>query len=834
MVRARDGDPRHDDTPRVAVAAVSLEDKVGAVAGDGMWSTPGLEALAVERLRLSDGPNGVRGLVFDERAFARCTPCGSGLGATWDVALVHRVGELIGDEAVRQGVQVVLGPTLNLHRSPLGGRAFECFSEDPSLAGRLGAAWVRGLQDRGVAATPKHFVCNDGETSRTRVDCVVDERTLREMYLVPFEEAVSAGASALMTAYNKLNGVYCAANPWLVRQLLKEEWSFDGVVMTDWFAAGDTVGFARAGLDLEMPGPARLYGTALAAAVRAGTVDEGLVDDKLVRLARLSERVGLRRRGASSTVSPLAAGEADALLREAAAASFVLLKNEDSLLPLSHDGISTLAVIGPNATDPCFQGGGSAGVAMAAAPSPLEAIVERFGSACEVRYAKGCTARRSLPGLHRLDVTAPQTGMPGLQVEYFASDDEEPRQSEIRSAGKLIWLGELPGMDHDETRRVRVLARLRPAVTGNYTFSVRGSDNCGLSVAGRRLIDFAPTDQDLAAALFSEHEARGMITLQAGEDALVEVTLDASPKRFHLLAIGCQEPEPGDAMALAERLAADADVAVVVVGTTEDDERESADRDTTRLPGNQDELVRRVLAANPRTVVVVNAASAVDLPWADAAPAVLYTWFPGEAFGPALADVLDGTCEPGGRLPITLGERLEDYAVRSTIPDERGQLVYEESVFVGYRHFDANGIEPAFCFGHGLGYGTVSFEALEVSKGELYAGDEVEVRVRVRNTGDRATKEIVQCYVGDPEASVPRPPRELRAFAAVHLAPGEETTVTLRLDGRAFSFWEPSRSAWHAESGTFHVEVGRSSRDLPLRAELKLLSGDVEHSNPQL
>jgi beta-glucosidase len=740
--------------------------------------TAGVDAWSAGALVFSDGPNGVRGPGFDERDSALCTPCGSALAATWDPALVRAVGGLIGHEARRKAVQVVLGPVLNIPRSPLGGRCFECLGEDPLLSGTLAAAWIAGVQAAGVAACPKHFVCNDSETARTRLDCVVSERALREIYLVPFEHALRAGAWALMAAYNAVNGTPCTEHGELLRGVVKGEWGWDGVVISDWYAARRTVACAAGGLDLEMPGPPRAFGAALAEAVDSGAVDGALLDDKVERLERLAARVG---------GEPPAPPPAD-LLREAAAAGFVLLKNDGALLPL--DRARRIAVIGPAATDPCLQGGGSAQIAVATFTDPLTAIRARFG---QVTHERGCSQRPGAGPLHAL--TGP------LLVEYLAGGETVAR--ERRATSRLVWLGTMP----DGADRVRVSGMLEPPCDGVHGVSVRGSGPVRLAVGGTEVARHEPpADVEPLAALFSDVEGTGEIALGAGEPVPVRIELTLPPRADHVLAFGCRPPEPADAIERAVAAAVAADVAVVLVGTSDDVEAESADRATTALPGRQDELVPRVIAANANTVVVVNAGAAVDMPWADDAPAVLYAWFGGHELGPALADVLAGDREPGGRLALSIAHDPGDYAAYDTAPDADGRLQYREGVLVGYRQLDAAGAEPRFCFGHGLGYTEFAYERLRVAPGEA--------AVTVRNAGDRAGKEVVQLYVSGPEDSVP--PLELRAFAAVTLAPGESRTVVLELGERAFAHWDEARSDWHAEPGKYGIHVGRSSRELRL------------------
>ncbi len=748
---------------------MSLEEKAEATAGSGAWTAGPLV--------LSDGPNGVRGPTFDERETALCTPCGTALAATWDPALVRAVGALVGVEAVGKGVHVVLGPVLNIPRSPLGGRTFEGLGEDPLLAGRLGAAWIEGVQSAGVAACPKHFVCNDSETARTKLDVAVSERALREIYLVPFEHATAAWT--LMAAYNAVAGVPCTEHERLLRGVLKGEWGWDGVVLSDWYAARRTVEAALGGLDLEMPGPPRVFGPGLARAVAAGAVPEHVFDDQVERIARLRRRVL-----AAAPPAPPAPPARD-LLAEAAAAGMVLLRN-DGVLPLR--GAQRLAVIGPAAADPCLQGGGSAAVGLGPVVSPLAALRERF----DVVHERGCSQREGAGPLHAL------VDGGALTVEYLAGDAVVGR--EARATSRLVWLGTAPA----GASRVRVRGRLTAAAEGVHALTARGSAQIRLRAGGGEVARFDPPgDLSPLHALFSDVSASGTVTVAAGEALEIEAEMALPDRHDHVLVLGCHPPDAADGIDRAVAAAGRADAAIVVIGTHDGVEAEGRDRTTAALPGRQDELVRRVIAANPATVVVVNAGAAVDMPWADAAAAVLLTWFGGEALGPALADVLAGEREPGGRLPISLPD--DGTLPLATTPDADGRLRYDEDVFVGYRDGAAG---ARFPFGHGLGYTTFAFEALSVSDGEA--------AVTVRNDGDRRGKEVVQLYVSPP-AGAARPPLELRGFATVELDAGERRTVVLGLGERAFATWA---DGWVVPPGEYGIHVGRSSRDICLHERI--------------
>jgi beta-glucosidase len=748
---------------------MDLEAKVTLLSGKDMWSLP-------SGIVMSDGPVGVRGTQWTSDDPSIALPSPSALAATWDVELARQVGRLIGQEARRKGVHVVLAPTVNLHRSPLAGRHFEAYSEDPLLTGRIGAAYVAGVQERGVGTTVKHFVANDFETERFTVDVRVSERALRELYLAPFETIVrEGGAWGVMSAYNRVNGVSMTENARLQREILKGEWGFDGVIVSDWLAARDTVATILGGLDIAMPAMGSPWGEALADAVRRGDVPESLVDDAVERLLRLQSRV--------SDPPAFAPVDGRALAREVAIRGSVLLSNH-GVLPLAPD--AKVALIGAEAR---VLGGGSAQVF----PSHVVSAREGLGARMDVTYAVGTDARTKLPpadGPQWTELTA--TFLAGQEILY--------RCGLANGAG--LWM-ELP-VDAELVTDVEISGRLTPETGGTHQLSIRGIGWFKLTAGGAVLFEdaIAPDSDDLAAVFLAPPERRVPVELPAGES--VEVVL-RQPLSLPMvsLTLGHAGPTgtPDELLAQAVRTASEADVAVVVVGTTEEVESEGFDRTTLALPGRQDELVSLVAAANPRTVVVVNAGSPVEMPWADEVSAILLTWFPGQEFGHALADMLLGDAEPGGRLPTTWPVRAADCPVLSTTPVD-GVLSYDEGIFIGYRAWDRLDTKLRFVFGHGLGYTTWRHDSLDASPAEA--------TVTVRNTGARSGRTVVQVYLS-PAAATKDPVRPLRwlaGFAPVHAAPGESVTVTIPLPERAFQIWD---GGWRTVAGRYTVTAGELS-----------------------
>ncbi|MCG5220071.1 glycoside hydrolase family 3 C-terminal domain-containing protein [Streptosporangium soli] len=795
------------------VEKLDLERKVRLLAGATVWRTHAEPDIGLRAMLTSDGPIGVRGEGWDERRTSLALPSPTALAATWDEELVERLGALLAAEARRVSVDILLAPALNLHRSPLGGRHFECYSEDPLLTGRIGAAYIRGVQAGGVAATAKHYTANDSETERLTLDARVDEQTLREVYLAPFEAAVEEGVWVVMSAYNGVNGTTMSESP-LLDEPLKGEWGFDGVVVSDWGAIRSTTASARAAQDLAMPGPNDHWGDALVAAVRAGEVPESAIDDKVHRLLRLAVRVGALNApadqpppdGPTRAGDTTRAGDDLALLRRTVATGSVLLRNEGGLLPLSPPDLRRVAVIGPNAAVARIQGGGSAGVYPEGVVSPLDGIRAALGDTAEIAHAPGVTTSDRPTPLDPAYAVNPRTGRPGVLVRLLDADGAE-LHAEHRLTGRILE----PAMI-DGAVTVEISARLRPAVDGRWNLAVAGWGRVRLEADGEVLVDeeVERDTDDPATVHLSPPYRRVPLPLTAGREieVLARRRLDPGSGRASVLAADPPKADDETGIATAVELARTCDVAVVVVGTTEEIESEGYDRVTLDLPGRQDELVRAVAAANPRTVVIVNSGGPVTLPWREEVPAVLLSWFPGQEAGHGLADVLFGVAEPGGRLPTT----WSDTATVGTAPMD-GRLDYAEGLDLGHRAWLRRGDRPAYWFGHGLGYTSWSYEAVSAPE-EIGPDQPFPVRVRLRNTGARAGREIVQVYLARPDSTVRRPVRWLAGYAPVEAGPGEATEVEVEIPARALRHW--ADGGWRTEPGNLTIMVGRSASDLPL------------------
>ncbi|WP_455834161.1 beta-glucosidase [Pseudarthrobacter siccitolerans] len=802
--------------PRIQELAESLtlEQQVGLLTGADVWSTVEIPEIGLRRIVLSDGPAGVRGEDFDERHDSISLPSSSSLAAAWSVNLARRYGQVLGQEAHRKGVHVVLGPTINLHRSPLGGRHFECMSEDPLLTARLAAGYVTGVQSMGIGATPKHYIANEAETERFTADSVVAERPLRELYLTAFEQAVTeAKAWLIMSSYNSINGTTASENR-LLETPLSTEWGFDGVVVSDWTGVR-SIDAAKAHQDLEMPGPVGHWGPKLVAAVEAGEVSREAILEKVTRILRLAARVGVLEGFEPAVTDMPAEIDGRTFAREAAVRGSVLVRNENNMLPLNTTSLNRVAVIGHNASEARTQGGGSATVMPLRIISPLQGLREALPDAVELTYSRGAKVANGLQEFPRTSLHNPVSDVPGLRVSFFDATGAEI-SGEDRLASHLIWFG--VGIP-EGTSRIRIQTEWTAPDDGVHHLGVGTVGQISLALDGDLVFDGELVDDHdvLGAAVFSPPQKTFPVSTAAGQRVSVESIFTLPESQvipFSAILLG-EETVVDDADAeitTAVEAAREADVAVVVVGTNAAIESEGFDRKDLDLPGHQDRLVAAVAAANPRTVVVVNSGSPVLMPWRNDVSAILLGWFGGQEFGAAIADVLLGAEEPGGRLPTSWPAALEDVPVLDTIPVD-GKVHYEEGIHVGYRAWlkqaASGGPNPAYPFGYGLGYTTFEFGEASVDAC-VSAGEGLTVRVPVTNTGSRFGREVVQVYVGRAESAIDRPVRWLAGYGSVTLDAGTSETIEVPVPARAFVHYE---DGWKYEAGQFQVLVGRHVED---------------------
>ena len=812
--------PYHPASDHAAlVKALDLPAKVALLTGATSFTLPPEPSIGLGELRLSDGPTGVRGLKFSGGRTVALLPNATLLASAWSADIATEVGRLLAEEALAQQIHVVLGPTINLHRSPLGGRLFEAYSEDPLLTGKLAAAYVRGLQELGVGACLKHLVANESETDRNTVNCVVDEATLRELYLLPFEIAVhESDPWSIMAAYNDVNGVAATEQDHVNNGVVKGEWGWRGLLMSDWFATRTAAPAANGGLDLVMPGPGGPWGDALVAAVRAGEVDEAVIDDHVGRLLLLAERTGVLgtpRSYPADLPSPTSDVRREQLTR-LAAGGITVLTNAHDALPLDRTG--SVALIGRHAVETIDMGGGSAQVNPPYQVSVAEGLLALLGD--RVTVTDGVEVRtRPVPARGGF-VTDPVTGAPGVHVTLFDADGTVLEERHAADATTMV------GMDDDfEGTVATAVFRARIAAAGEVEVGAMGVGSWRLEVAGESLsYQLATSGTGMGEEILAPPVRVDVVTLDGPADVEATVSLSradgpdgalpAGVGRFGLLARTAPRPA-SEVIDEAVRAAAAADVAVVVVGLTEEQETEAVDKSTLRLPGEQDALVEAVAAAARRTVVVVNAATPVIMPWRDRVEAVLWAGLPGQEGGHAVAAAILGDIEPAGRLVTTFPVDDGQSPAWSVTPTD-GVLAYDEGTFIGYRgHFAGRAPAPAFWLGHGLGYATWRYDDARV----VTDAGAPSVEVTVTNTGRRPSREVVQVYFAPADSDQPV---RLVGWQPVEVAPGASATVTVATDARLWRRWDTAADRWATVSPGGCLLVARGLGDI--RATLPLIS----------
>ena len=801
------------------INTLTLDEKVSLLSGFNSWYTNKIDNQNIPSIKMSDGPNGVRGDSNSGKTSA-CFPCAISLGSTWDLELIKNIGVALGEEAQAKDVDVLLGPTINIHRHPLGGRHFESFSEDPFLTGKIATNYVQGVQSKNVAACLKHFVGNDTEYERHAISSNIDAQTLREIYLLPFEMGIKEGnAKVVMSAYNKLNNVFCSSHQELLISILKEEWGFDGYVVSDWGAALETIENANGGLDLEMPGPSNVWGKTLIDAIKAKKVSEELIDDKVKRILTVAEFSNRFQEPEIKDEEAIDRPEHRSLLRKAAADGMVLLKNE-GLLPLKKD-IKKLAVIGPNAKEAQIIGGGSASLRPHYQIHPLAAIQERLGSNTEILYSKGCHTHKYLPKINEKLMKDNN----GFLVEYF--DGNQFGENLILSeylTGSKFWVFE--GFAKDVISKegrpnisVKFSCEYTPDISGSHEFEIFGIGKCRLLINDSELIDnWTSTDPGEAFFTFGSASKKGVIDFKRGETYRIEVQYHFEGS-FPAVYIGCQAPDEVDIFKESIDAASNADGVLLIVGTNSDWETEGNDRADFNLPANQNKLIEAVLEANQNTIVILNTGSPIHMPWAHKASAIVQTWFAGQEFGNALVDILSGKVNPSGKLPTTFPAKIEDTPAYQFYPGTDLQMNYHEKLLVGHRWYEKKSVMPLFYFGHGLSYTNFMYQNLEVSVDKDFA---VSCRFEVQNIGNILGQEIAQCYVGYSNPLTDEPCKTLQGFMKAEIRPNEVKNFELQLGPRNFSYWSVDANAWQIKGGAYKILIGSSSKDICLETTINL------------
>ena len=781
---------------KASVDKLSIEEKVRLLTGEDFWTTYALPNIGLRKMVVSDGPSGVRGELWDERSPSLSLPSATAFASTWDRDVLSRVGEVMAHEARSKNVDVVLGPTINLHRSPLGGRHFEAYSEDAVLSGKLASAFVNGIQGQGVGACLKHFVANDAETDRHTVNNILDDETLREVYALPFEIAVrDSNPWTIMSAYNRVNGPKMAASP-LLNSMLKDEWGWDGAVISDWTGVQSTVDTGNEGNDLEMPGPFGFWGEKLLAAVKSGEVSEDAINAKVERLLRLAHRVGKFVDAESKKAKEFTNAELQAFARSVGSQSIVLAKNENSALPI--ESPVSIAVVGAHARFGRGQGGGSATVYPTEFVAPLEGLAKNAPTGSTVKYALGVNSDSGLIQFDKNYLKNPATGQGGCLAEIFAPDGSL-LLSENRFGGFFNWATQ-PWMF--QYSHIRVSGFFTASVDGEYQFGVGMVGNYKITIGDQVHEGFISMHSDDLGEFILNPPFRAFgHTLKKGEEVLIqwEYPQGSLPIPIASFYIGFQEPSRSQAEEIADaaELAAKSDIAVVFVGTTAEIESEGHDRKNISLPDGQDQLVAAVAKVAKRTVVVVNSGSPVQMPWFEDVDSVLFTFFGGQQMGNALADVIYGKVNPAARTTTTWAKQMSDLPVVNTTPTN-GELHYSEGKFIGYRAWKKSGAAPLIPFGHGLSYTTFT--------SELMSADKSVAKVMVTNTGNRAGAHIVQLYAQLENSQSFE--RRLAGFAKVSLQPSESEVVEVSLEPLVFKHFS---NGWQDVAGKWIITLAENA-----------------------
>jgi beta-glucosidase len=789
--RAAPVEARVDDLlPRL-----TLDEKLSIIGGDRDFYIRPIPRLGIPEIKMADGPLGVRNY-----GLSTAYPATIGLAASWDAGLAREFGAAVGSDARARGVNIMLGPAVNINRVPQNGRNFEYLSEDPYLAGVVAAQIVTGIQGQGVVATVKHFAANNQETERGTIDARVSERALREIYLPAFRAAVEQGqAWAVMSAYNRLNGNYCSANDWLNNRVLKGDWGFKGVLMSDWGAAHDTLGVANGGLDLEMPSGQFMNAAMLKPLLASGQVSQATIDEKVRRILRLEVANGFLDRQQEIPTIPKDDPRSAAVALKVEREAVVLLKNDHNALPLSGKKIRRIVVLGPNAAG-FPAGGGSAHVEPFHYVSVLDGL-RKAAPKAQIDAIAG-------PGpdlLGRLVETAAYEGP--LKLEFMSGDWQNRKVIAATTEARIDhdWRDKAPAPGVELADYwARWSGTLRAPAAGKYIFMVQNHGNVNVKLDGRDIIESWSNPND---TLFAE------VPLEAGKlyPFAVEVRHDNQGPAGVRFAWGAAPPLLTDDEAARVR---SADAAVVCAGFNLMLEGEGSDR-SYELPNDQPDLIRRVAALNPRTIVVLNSGGVVaTADWVGRVPALLQAWYPGQEGGRAVAEIIMGSVNPSGKLPISYEKRREDSPSYGNYPGANGTVNYAEGILVGYRWFDAKGVAPLYPFGFGLSYTTFSYDKFHI---EPTADGHWAVTFQVTNNGTQTGDEISEIYVSPPVTSrAARPIRELRGFSRETLATDQTITVTVILDRRAFSYFDEAKGDWAVEPGSYTVEVGSSSRNILL------------------
>lgn len=807
-------DPNYSIKDRVQdlLQRMTLDEKITILSRSNDLYVPGIERLGIPSLKLVNGPHGVG------EGQSTCFPAGVGLAATWNEKLLYDIGTAIGKEAQAKGCNILLAPTINIHRIPVAGRNFESYSEDPFLSARMGVNFVRGVQSQGVATCLKHYAVNNQEWERYSINVVADERTMREIYLPAFEAVIKeAQPMTIMSSYNKINGVYGSHHKYLLDDILRKEWDFTGLIVSDNGAIHDVKAAVDAGVDIENPGPQVYYGKPLKHMITEGKINQKKVDEKVRRVLTLIFELGLMDDPNLLPEGALNAPEHQDLALLTAREAIVLLRNKNNILPLNKDKIKTIAVIGPNASSIQLGGGGSSEVKPFYSVSPLQGLEKKLGASVKIFHNAAIEYPEDFPVIESKFLVPPnaEKGEFGLKGEYFNNDKlaGKPVFSRIDKKIDFNWKREAPAEGiNDNNFSVRWTGKLIAPKTDKIRIGISSNDGSRLYIDNELFVHnwglhaTKMKSNEIHVVKGKEYDIK-IEYFEAGNNANVKLEwqLEKPKKIFDKEAL---------------KIAKKAEVAIIFAGLNKDFEGEGFDRETMNMPGNQDELIKAVAKVNKNTIVVLNNGSPVSMnSWINDVAAVVEAWYLGQETGSAIADVLAGDYNPSGKLPVTFPKEYEDNPVYKNYPGDSGNVYFREGLYVGYRYYDTKKVEPLFPFGYGLSYTSYEYNDLKLKSND---DNFVDVNLSVTNTGKYAGSEIVQLYVHDVKSSVDRPYKELKGFEKVSLNPGESKTVSITLDKRTFSFYDVKAKKWIAEPGEFEILVGASSRDIRLKGEFEL------------
>ena len=804
------------------IGRMTLDEKIDFIGGYQDFHIRAIPRLGIPQTNMADGPVGVRNY-----GPSTAYPASINLVASWDTLLAHRVGNAIGQESRARNNHIMLCPAMNIHRAPMNGRNFEYLGEDPYLAGKIASQYIQGMQQEGVMATAKHYMGNYQEYNRHKISSDMDERTMREIYLPAFQSSVIEGhAAAVMTSYNLINGIYASQNDYLINKILKDEWNFKGIVMSDWSSTYDGVAAANNGLDLEMPSGKAMCRDTLLPAIKDGRLSEKIIDDKIRRILQNYERFGYFENPDISKGFVLDSAGVRATALDAARGGIVLLKNEANILPLNSHSIKRIALIGPNG-DPAVTGGGGSALVWPLYPVSLYEALQRIAPKdVSVTFESGIYETDILPlefyTQSKFYTMSDGKKIPGLKIEYYLKRwaEGKPDQEQHVENSNLVFNNMPTGIPKDKFLAV-CSGLLQVEESGKYRFVVSSDVGFRLSVNDSTIAgSWGNTKETLHSATFQLKAGKEykivLHTWQFHPDGIVRLGYETEKSTKHKTAAKFQQ---------ARRLVEKSDLVILSLGFNNETEKEDADR-TFALPEQQQELIQELQKVKKDVIVVLNAGGNVDMnQWLPKTKALIHAWYPGQEGNLAVAEILFGKTNPSGKLPVSFEKRWEDNATYRSYYDDDGDkhVKFSEGVFLGYRHFDQDNIEPQFPFGFGLSYTTFEYSNLRTYKDQFRTTDPVEIMLIVKNTGKVDGAEVVELYVNDPVASMPRPPKELKAFSKVQLKAGESKEIKFTLNENAFHFYNPEKKQWVIEPGEFNILIGSSSKDIRLKKKITML-----------